>query len=117
MIIGGTGSHHRRGIIPGCQLQTRVVGMVRDSIWADLLLVRMLSIGGNGKSIPLAASIEPIQDVVEHAIEWDLANIAALGGSQIGFDMSPKRFGRELGRDTTHDWVPPVLGIGRLPYP
>ena len=98
-------------------IATPLAEMVGDGVRANLLLVRILRMGGNRKGIPLAAGIEPVQDVVEHPIEWDLAHIATLSSSQIGFDMRLKRFGQELGRDTTHDWVPPVLGIGRLIHP
>ena len=98
-------------------IATPLAEMVGDGVRANLLLVRLLRVGGNRKRVPLTASLEPIQDVVEHAIEWNLANIAAFGGSQIRLDIGSKCFGRKLGRDTTHDWVPPVLGIRHLPHP
>ncbi len=87
---------HSNTVVPNlleAPISTPLAEMVGDSIWAHLLLLRMLRISSNWKRIPLTDSVEPIQDVVEHAIEQYFANIATLGGTQIRFDMRPKRFG------------------------
>ena len=55
--------------------------MVIDRVVTDLLFIWMAGITGNGKLCPLAAGVQPIEDVVEDLEQGNLAFVATLGGA------------------------------------
>ena len=56
--------------------------------------------------------MQPIEDVVEHPIQWNLAHIAALGLTQIGCEVHGELFFHYFDRDLAHGDT--LSGQGRL---
>ena len=69
---------------------------------ADLLVFRVILIFVNGQTLPLAACMKEVEDVVENLVKWNRADEAAFGFAQMAFDVLSKLFLCQVGRDATH---------------
>ena len=61
-----------------------------------------MRLSSNWQFSPLAAGVQPIQDVVEYAVQWNLTGIAPLGLTQIGREVLIELFFSHFDGYRTH---------------